>query len=638
MQCAAFFFRGRRSMRRMILSVLAACLSVGAAFGQTWTLGDHKKAINRLGFVSTKVMVPMRDGVRLATDIYLPKDRTGPVPTIFWKTPYDFNNLKSTTRARFIHAALERGYAFVIQNERGKFFSEGTWEILGHPRTDGYDGLSWIAGQDWSDGQVGTMGCSSSAEWQLALAAQDHPNHTAMVPMASGAGIGRVGGYFEQGNWYRGGAEQLLFASWLFYHQNTHRLVLPEGLSDEDRRRVATFSDLTIDYGDFDALAAFSHLPLVDYIQNIGGQPGTFDDLIRRTPNHPDWYKGGLVHDSEPWGVPAFWWNSWYDVSQGPNLALARHAAQNGTDADVQNGQYTLIAPTLHCGFYRIPEGEDLVVGERNMGDAWFDVDDKVFGWFDYWMKGKANGFLERQPKVEYYAMGANAWRSATAWPPEEAQPLTLYLTSDEGANSLFGDGALVAEPGADGRDRFTYDPMNPVPSVGGQVCCNGVSASGGSRDQRGVEARADVLVYTSAPLTEDLMIAGQITATLYVSSDARDTDFTVKLVDVAPDGTAYNLVDTIQRARWREGYAGAPVFMDNGEVYEITLPVMDTANVFKAGHRIRVDISSSNFPIFSRNLNTGGDNITETEGVVARNTIHHGGSHASRIVLQVVR
>ena len=235
--------------------------------------------------------------------------------------------------------------------------------------------------------------------------------------------------------------------------------------------------------------------------------------------------------------------------------------------------------------------------------------------------------------------MGMNKWQTAGTWPPEGAEMVTYYLTSSGKANSLFGDGKLTTnEAGTeDHADRFTYDPANPVTSYGGNVCCTGNAITAGSFDQQKMEARQDILVYTTDPLAEGAEVSGTIEITLYVSSDAKDTDFTVKLVDVHPDGRAYNLDETILRARYREGY-DKQVFMEAGQVYELPVSPMSTSNYFPAGHRIRIEVSSSNFPRFTRNLNTGGNNYDETEGVVAHNTLHHSRQYPSQIRLPIVR
>ncbi|TCO78206.1 CocE/NonD family hydrolase [Chromatocurvus halotolerans] len=584
----------------------------------------------------TMVMVPMRDGVRLATDVYLPKDREGPVPTIFIKTPYDFNRLEGTQLGWALEA-VNRGYAFVVQNERGRFYSEGEWALLGNPRSDGWDSLDWIAGQEWSDGSVGTFGCSSSAEWQLALAAEDHPAHKAMVPMASGAGIGRVGEFHEQGNWYKGGVHQTLFTIWLRSVQQDMRPRFPEGLDQEQLQRLRSMYSLAASMPEVDWKKVVSTLPASNWLEEAGANTGPWRDLLMRKPDDPEWYEGGLYHDDADFGVPAFWMNSWFDVSQGPNLALFNHVRKNASDPAVRDGQFALVAPTLHCGFYRIPEHEDLIVGEMNMGRAHFPLWEQVYGFFDHYLKGSDNGFAENTPRVQYYTMGANAWGSADSWPPAAAEPVDYYLRSNGNAASVFGDGGLSrTPPTVASSDTYTYDPMNPVPSLGGGVCCNGGLTPGGVYDQRGIEARADVLVFTGYVLEEDTEVTGSIRATLYVSSDARDTDFTVKLVDVHPDGTAYNVDDTILRARYREGF-DREVFMQSGEVYRLQPTAMSTSHVFKAGHRIRVEVASSKFPQYMRNLNTGGNNVDETEWVEAHNTLHYSEEHPSHITLPVM-
>ncbi len=587
--------------------------------------------LERISDSETMVMVPMRDGVRLATDIFRPRGKTGDLPLIFIKTPYDFNEISGAT-LQWAFEAVSRGYAVAIQNERGRYYSEGDWELLGNPRTDGYDALTWFAEQPWSNGAIGTLGCSSSAEWQLALAAEGHPAHRAMAPMAAGAGIGRVGQFYEQGNWYKGGVHQTLFSVWLYSVQQQVYPRFPAGTSEEDLRRFRKLYDLAPDMPDIDWKKQLAKLPAIEWLEDAGGNFGPMQELMQRTPDDPAWYEGGLYHDNEGFHVPAFWFNSWFDVSQGPNLALYNHARNKGDSRRTREGQYLLVAPTLHCGFYRIPEHEDYIAGEMNVGNAWFPLYEQLFAFFDYYLKGEKTAAFRQLPRVQYYTMGKNQWSSSDSWPPPGTTDTTLYLASGGEANSIFGDGRLTSAP-PDGApaDTFVYDPMNPVPALGGGVCCNRDAAPGGSFDQRGIEARADVLVFTSDVLAEDLEVTGSVQPILYVSSDARDTDFTVKLVDVHPDGAAWNVDDTIQRARYREGY-DKQVFMEQGGVYELRPTPMSTSYTFKSGHRIRIEVSSSKFPQYMRNLNTGGNNYDETEGVVATNTVHHSPEYPSRV------
>src|SRR5690606_3896907 len=282
---------------------------------------------------------------------------------------------------------------------------------------------------------------------------------------------------------------------------------------------------------------ALRHLPVMDIIKSVDGPHGIFADempnttggaMIKRTPNDPAWYKGGLFHDNMRINIPGFWFMSWYDVSVGPNLAAYNYVRRTASP-DIADKQYAVIAPTPHCPYTRATEAT--VVGERHMGDARLNHSKMTYDWFDHFLKGEDNGVL-KMPKVQYYTMGSNKWQSSDTWPPRGAQPKTFYLSSEGKANTRNGDGKLTSQPPAtDKPDSFTYDPMNPVPSFGGNVCCTGNAVQGGSFDQSKMEERDDILVYSTEPLTEGIELSGPITVSLYVSSDAKDTDFTVKLI-----------------------------------------------------------------------------------------------------------
>ena len=626
-------------MKTKLLKNLVLFVCVLSTYAQVNAQSDVYKQLEEIAIIDQKVMMPMRDGVRLATDIYRPKTKA-PVPIIFSRTPYNFNSWgDGEERTRTMQKALDwvsKGYAFVVQNERGRYFSEGEWDILGVPLTDGYDAFSWMKDQDWSNGKIGTIGCSSTAEWQMAVGALDHPSHAAMVPQAFGAGVGRVGEYYEQGNWYRGGAEQLLFFSWLYgVEHDKFKPRIPAGATQEDLIRISRFYDLAPENPSVDMSEALKHLPIQDMLKNINGKKEVFDKMVRRKPNDPDWFNGGLYHDNKEINVPSFWFASWYDVSISPNLALFNHM-RNHSDPEIRDNQYLVIAPTLHCRYTRATE--NTVVGERSVGDARLNYDDQITAWFDLWLKGEQNDFKEKTPRVQYYLMGINEWKSSESWPPAKAEMTTFYLNSDGNANTLHGDGVLSSSKAKKNNpDGFVYDPMNPVESYGGNVCCTGNAVKGGAFDQRGMEMRDDILVYTTDALEEGVEVSGFINTTLYVSSDAKDTDFTVKLIDVYPDGTAYNLDETIQRVRYREGY-DKEVFMKDGEVYKVKLTPMSTSNYFKKGHKIRIEVSSSNFPRFARNLNTGGNNYDEKDAVTAHNKVHHSSKYPSRIELPMIQ
>ncbi|MBT8258676.1 MAG: CocE/NonD family hydrolase, partial [Bacteroidia bacterium] len=445
---------------------------------------DPLEELNEIAIIDEKVMMPMRDGVRLATDIYRPKTNER-VPIIFSRTPYNFNSWgdgeRRTRTAQRALQAVKRGYALVVQNERGRYYSEGEWDILGVPLTDGYDAFSWMKEQSWSNGKIGTYGCSSTAEWQMAVAALDHPSHAAMVPQGYGAGVGRVGDYFEQGNWYRGGVEQMLFFAWLYgVEHDKFKPRIPAGATQEDLIRISRFYDLAPENPSVDMSEALKHLPIQDILQNINGKREIFDKMVRRKPNDPDWYTGGLYHDNMDFGVPSFWFTSWYDVSISPNIALFNHVRENARDAEVRDNQYLVIAPTLHCGYTRATE--NTIVGERSVGDARLNYNDQIYAWFDMWLKGEQNDFKEKTARVQYYTMGKNQWQSSESWPPENTELVTYYLNSSGNANSLYGDGMLSrSAPDQDQPDAFAYDPMNPVTSYGGNVCCTGNAVRGGS-------------------------------------------------------------------------------------------------------------------------------------------------------------
>ncbi len=610
---------------------------------------DTEAELQSIAVVERKLLIPMRDGVRLATDVYRPKNAGGPVPIVFSKTPYNFNfwDVKNGVPADMTTAlaAVKRGYAYVVQNERGHFFSEGNYDILGPPTTDGVDTLEWMKSQPWSNGKVGTTGCSSTAEWQMAVAAQGHPAFAAMNVQGFGAGVGRVGPYYEQGNWYRGGAVQMLFIAWLYGEQNQVRPMFPPDTSREDLIRASKSFDLAQQLPSVDWDKALRHLPVQDIYKAIDGPRGIFADampvptggrMIQRAPNDPAWYKGGLWHDNMKLDVPGLWFISWYDVSAGPNLEMFNHVRRNAK-GDIANQQWAVIAPVVHCAFTRATE--NTIVGERSMGDARLDYNEVVYGFFDKFLKGDKDTRIDKLPKVTYFTMGSNKWQTSQTWPPTGAAPMTFYLSSGGKANTLNGDGTLVAAPPAVNKpDTFVYDPMNPVPSYGGNVCCTGNAVQAGSFDQRKMEARADILVFTSEPFKEGLELSGPITPTLYVSSDAKDTDFTVKVIDVDPQGRAFNLDESIQRMRYRLGYDKGLAWMEKNEIYKVTLQPLNTSNYFKPGHRLRVEVSSSNFPRFDRNLNTGGNNYDESSGVIARNTLHHSVKYPSSVVVTVVK
>ena len=627
-------------MKKILFSIgLFACTLIAEPLIAQDTASIYRM-LDSIAVIDQKVMMPMRDGIRLATDIYRPKGE-GKHPVVFSRTPYNFNTWvdgKMTTRSlEDAYQAVSRGYVYVIQNERGRFFSEGEWDILGTPITDGYDALEWMSKQAWSNGKVGLIGCSSTAEWQMAVASQNHPALAAMVAQGFGAGVGRVGKFMEQGNWYRGGAQQMLFTSWLYGTQHDKMApVLPKGIQQNDLLRIQKFYDMGPEMPKVDWALGLKHLPVQDIIKNAQGADGIYEKMIVRKPNDPAWFNGGLYHDNMSLEVPAYWFVSWYDVSSAPNIALFNHVRNAAKSKNVADNQYLVIAPVLHCSYKRATE--NTIVGERSVGDARLNYDELTWGWFDMLLKDQQNDFKATQPRVRYYTMGSNKWQQAESFPLPNTEIKNFFLSSAGKANTLNGDGALLlTPPSKDIPDAFTYDPMNPVGSYGGNVCCTGNAVQGGSFDQSQMELRNDILVYTSEQLVEGVEITGFIESTLFVSSTGLDTDVTIKLIDVYPDGKAYNLDETIQRLRYRDGY-DKEVFMEKNKVYKVDLTPMVTSNYFPAGHKIRIEVSSSNFPRFDRNLNTGGNNYDESKGIVVENKIHHSKQYPSVIKLPFIK
>jgi hypothetical protein len=581
------------------------------------------------------VRVPMRDGIRLSALILFPKDQPRKsLPAILIYNPYLTEGMIHGF-GRYIKSFIEHGYAVVIENVRGRYFSEGTYSYLTGSSKDGYDTIDWITKQGWSNGSVGAIGCSSSAEEQHKMNAAQHPGLKAAVPISSGAGIGKVGPYNEMGNFYRGGAVQNFWFSWYYGAGYKYHPSWPADLSREQMIRISKFWNMdpeTMKSPNLDT--AIWTLPLNQIMKNLGAMPSDLDDFVNRLPNDPKWKEVEFGGEGDRSGAPSLYINAWYDVSVGPNVAMFDYQTKNAANATARDNMFMVIGPTLHCAQGR-SESEHTIVGERDMGDARFDYTGLVQRWYDHWLKGVDNG-VTREPKVRVYMMGSNEWKTYDTWPPKGVELVSYYLDSDGGANSAAGNGRLTtAKVTKAGTDKFTYDPYHPVPSLGGQSCCFAVLL-GGSFDQAGLEMRNDILVYTTEPLKERIDVAGNIEVSLYLSSDVKDTDLTIKLMDVGPDGKAYNLDEEIQRVRWREGWE-RPVLMEPGKVYQVNLPPLVTSNSFGVGHRIRIEVSSSSFPHFERNLNTGGNNFDEKDGIIAHNVIHHGPTYPSRIVLPIV-
>jgi len=593
-----------------------------------------------------EIFVPMRDGVNLSTDVLLPRNASGKkLPTVLIRTPYDKERVEWLLQKRVLEKFLEHGYAVVLQQERGHWFSEGVYDdYLAGASTDGVDTLDWIIEQPWSNGRVGTFGCSSSGEQQWPMAARNHPAHTAMLPLASGTAVGAVPGNDTQGAIYRGGVPQS--GLWIWWYGDmvpTERLVLPPKTTQEQRIRLRTgysfqpvpqFYKLRED-GSLDWLnrkvdfpTAMSHLPSKDALRAFGGPLTPFDKYVTWAPADPRWKAVPFIQGDARPRVPAIHYSTWHDIGVGETTRLFKHLQEVGTP-----NQYLVIGAGPHCELEEEPKFADYTFGDLALGDIRYRGRDDGFqklwvDWFDHWLAGKKNGVLD-MPRVQLMVMNGG-WVMGSKWPLPQTRWTPLYLGPAAGEPGVDA-GQLVWMPPASGSHSFVYDPAQPTPSRGGG-CCEIQAAV----DQRPVEARRDVLVYSTPPLEAPVTVAGPVTVTLHVSSSAKDTDFMVKLVDVFPDGKAINLADDAFRMRYREGFDRS-VRMTADGTYRITLSNMVTAVKFGRGHRIRLEVASANFPSMERNLNTGGNNYDETTWVVARNTVHFGGEQASQILLPVV-
>ena len=394
------------------------------------------KELESVAVIERKVMVPMRDGKRMQADIYRPKDESKKYPVIFSRTPYNFNYWDITLGApRDLSAALEavkHGYAYVEMNERGRYFSEGEYDILGTPLTDSDDEFDWMTALPWSTGKVGLIGCSSTAEWQLNVASRGNKALATIIPESYGAGVGRVGPYYEQGNWFRGGAVQMLFATWLYdagLQTNDAKPNFPPGTSEQALVDAAKWWDLDAHPPTVDWTKALAHLPEKDILAAVGAPRGIYADktpsgqpgMITRTPNDPSWYKGGLWNDSMHINVPGLWMMTWYDVSVAPNLA-AYNFVRSTASPDVANQQYAIIAPVPHCSYKRA--AEHTVVGERDLGDARLDYDALTFGAGSITSsKAKIRASLKKLPRSATTPWGSTSGNRLTPGLPKKPSP-----------------------------------------------------------------------------------------------------------------------------------------------------------------------------------------------------------------------
>ena len=576
---------------------------------------DYKK--NTVATVETNVAVPMRDGTKLYADVYRPAGG-GSVPVLLHRLPYG----KHTPRYRGLYLdpvrAINRGYAVVIQDTRGRHMSEGDFYPYCHEPDDGFDTVEWCAAQPWCDGNVGMFGISYHGATQWLAAGEAPPALKAIIPGVTSDD------YYD--SWtYLGGTFQLFWISGWAGSFAT---------SDIGNRQADALS--AVREWSRDPHAKANYLPLKDMPAMRGVSDYYYEWLAH--PTYDDYWKSFAPREKfHQTTVPALNWGGWYDGFIRGTLRCYEGMRENGASELARTQQHLIVGPWLHGPSPPAVSGQGYF-GASGSGDA-IDLHGIQLAWFDHWLKGEDNG-VDTDPNTYIFQMGENAWRSEEAWPPPDAQTLSYFLRSGGKANTLNGDGTLSLDPPSAGEspDRYLYNPLDPAPTWGGAHLAGIPTVfENGVMDQRSVETRADVLVYTSEPLERDTDVTGHVALNLWAVTSAPDTDWTAKLVDVHPNGRAVNVCDGILKARYRDSLEEAsPIEPDRA--YRYRIDVGPTSMLFKKGHSIRLEVSSSNFPAYARNLNTGGPHDEESESRPAVQTVLHDADHQSVLELPVVR
>jgi putative CocE/NonD family hydrolase len=561
--------------------------------------------------VIRNVEAKMRDGVTLRADVYRPKAE-GRYPVLLVRTPYDKQQI-----SEFGHRGAARGYVVIAQDVRGRFESEGEWYTFRYESQDGYDTVEWAAALPYSNGKVGMFGGSYVGATQF-LAAIAHPPHLAGIcPTVTASN-------YHDGWTYQGGAfEQWFNESWT------------TGLAENTMRRRAEQKA--------DALGGTKVLPLTSYPvlepPSAEGLAPYFKDWLAH-PNFDEYWKELSIEDHyEQIQVPVFSLGAWYDIFLGGTLKnYVRLKTEAGTEA-ARRGQRLAVSVGGHAG-----ESSSGKVGAVEFGNKLpADGDEAMLRWYDWLLKGETNG-VEKEKPVKIFVMGKNEWREEDDWPLARAKNTKYYLHSAGAANGIApsgpgqaGSGSLsTVAPAQEKPDQYVYDPSDAAPTIGGPLCCGALPTGIGPEDQRPAEARGDVLVYSTPVFAKDTEVTGPVSLDLYVSSSAVDTDFTGMLVDVWPNGFAQNLTSGILRLRYRNSQE-KPELANPGETYHIAVDLWATSNVFLAGHKLRLEVSSSNFPRFDRNLNTGEEQARATRMVKATNVIYHDKLRPSALVVPIL-
>ncbi len=570
------------------------------------------------------IPIVLRDGTTTYADIFRP-DVNDKFPGLLHRTPYDKRSAQSTIGdIDAIHAAME-GYAVVIQDIRGRILSDGEFYTFVNEIDDGYDSVEWVAAQPWCSGKVGMYGTSyvGATQWLAAIAKP--PSLVAIAP-------GVTASNYHDGWVWQGGAFELGFSlSWA-------SMLAAGNWTHPSRAKLLSLSQQeAITAAQEDLMSCYNYLPLQDITHLERDVAPYYLDWL----SHPDydeyWKKISIEEFHAMIDIPAFNYGGWQDIFLKGTIRNFVGMNRLGGSDEARKGQRLVIGPWDHNNANK--EGGAIIggydFGSSSSGAA-VGLQGLLLNFFDYWLKGENNGIINEKP-IQIFVMGENVWRLEDEWPLKRAVDVNYYLHSEGKANTLNGDGILNPEmPLSEPTDTYLYNPMNPVPTSGGGLCCDAINLGSGVHNQKCVEERSDILVYSTPPLDHDTEVTGPITVTLFASSSAQDTDFTGKLVDVDPCGFARNLTDGIIRARYRQG-SEKPELIEAHKIYEYKIDLWATSNVFKKGHQIRLEISSSNFPRFDRNTNTGNPIGEDKEFIAAMQTIHHSNNYPSHITLPTI-
>ncbi|MFH1742180.1 MAG: CocE/NonD family hydrolase [bacterium] len=555
--------------------------------------------------VLAEVKVPMRDGVNLRANIFVPK-MDGEFPVILMRTPYGKGDEEQSGSLHY----ASHGFVRVNQDCRGRGTSGGEWEPFLNEIPDGYDTLKWILEQPWCNGKIGTAGASyvGFTQWMLAPGSGEHLK--AMFP-----GVPMVDPYQD-----------------LLGTHGAFPLGDVMGWGSDMSFRPGEENPLE-DWTDDDWGKAYRLLPLCTWdVQAVGRKIQYLRDWMSHLYYDEYWKKRTIADRLDEITTPICVVGGWYDIFAKSALEHVGRVRTTSASKKARQHQHVVIGPWIHGGDEKGKVG-DLDFGKKDEVRMWRVYWDLETRWFDYWLKGKETG-VEDLPPYRIFVMGRNEWRDEQEWPLKRTRYTAFYIHSNGSANTLDGDGTLSkTKPTDTSPDKYVYDPEDPVPTSGGCVLAG---APAGPRDQREVEKREDVLVYTGEALKEEIEVTGPVKVVLYAASSAPDTDWTAKLVDVYPDGRAINLCDGIIRARCRES-AENPILIEPERIYRYDIDLWVTSNVFLAGHRIRVEISSSNFPRFDRNPNTGHALGVDSEIRKAAQTVYHDSKHPSHIRLPII-